>query len=114
VRGCFRKKNEEPETAFVVSDGLVEQQFRVLNAFVRMPQQRLRIRTSLQANDGALDARHSGFFLQGDRLFCRLAGGDEVEVLMDAQKVADLLAREYAKPEHAGKGWDNWWWWIKQ
>jgi hypothetical protein len=87
-----------------------DQQYRTLNALVRTEAQRDKIKDALKNNNRkGLDARHDGFKLQGNKVMYQLPNGDAIEQLMTSEDVEG-----YDKPENAGKGQNNLYWFMKQ
>ena len=92
----------------------MEQLYRQMNALVRTQEQRDNIKTQLQNDPVQLDARHDGFFLEGNKVMYNLPNGDTLQLLMTDEEVKNKMKLEYDKPENAGKGLNNLYWYMKQ
>jgi hypothetical protein len=85
-----------------------------MDALVRTEAQRNKLKHALQNNE-PLDARHNGFHMEGEKVFCTLPNGSEIELIMSAEavQVQETLSQEFDKPENASKGISNLYWGLK-
>jgi hypothetical protein len=83
-----------------------------LNALLRTSEQRAQLKQKLEQNE-AVDARLNSFYLDGEKVMNTLPSGEKVQLLMSKADVDAQLRSEYDKPEHAGKGVTNFYWFMK-
>ena len=100
------------ERIFFATKSNMEQVYRTLNALVRTEAQRNKLKQALLNNE-PLDARHNGFHMEGEKVFCTLPNGSKIELVMSAEAVQETLQQEFDKPENASKGISNLYWGLK-